>query len=152
MLIWFDLTHSTLGNMFSRRHIEIFYLILSLKRVFIRHFIQVVSSGKIRKNITKVSSAELAQRVFKVKAVFNIPFCAKFISITKRFSLRLPCCISISAVEILNYFPPEKKIWHFMRILSLGANCIKYHNLFSRKNKKITSICLLMNLSLPIEW
>ena len=46
MLIWFDLTHSNLGNIFNRRHIEIFYF---FPEKSIRHFIQVISSGKIRK-------------------------------------------------------------------------------------------------------
>ena len=62
---------STLGKIFCRQHIEIFYLFLPENRI--RHFMQIVSIGdnlhemsypffleKNRKNIINLSSAEIA--------------------------------------------------------------------------------------------
>ena len=60
---------------FSRQHFQIFFFSFPENRI--RHFMQIVSIGdnlhemsnsmKNKKNITKMSSAELAQRVVKVK-------------------------------------------------------------------------------------
>ena len=63
-----------MGNIFSRRHFEIFFLFFSENRLW--HFMQIVQeticmkcqslfSGKNKKNIIRLSSAEIAQRVFK---------------------------------------------------------------------------------------
>ena len=71
------LTLSTLGKIFSRLLTEIFYLIFSQKTDFdiscklspietICTKCQILFSGKNKKNITNLSSAELAKRVVKV--------------------------------------------------------------------------------------
>ena len=75
------LTLSTLSKIFSRRHFEIFFLFFPENSF--RYFMQIVSketicmkcqnlfSGKSKKNITNLSSAELAKRVVKVKRLMN---------------------------------------------------------------------------------
>ena len=68
------LTLSTLGKIFSRRHFEIFSLFFSKNRI--RHFkscslgkIRKMFSGKNKKNIINLPSAENAHRVVKVNIV-----------------------------------------------------------------------------------
>ena len=56
--------HSTLGKIFSRRHIEIFFIFFPRKQVLT---FQNPFSGKNKKNIFNVSSPELARRVETVK-------------------------------------------------------------------------------------
>ena len=72
-----DLALSTLGKIFSRRHFEIFFLFsqktgndISCKsspKETICMKCQILFSGKNKKNIINLSSAENAQRVVKVK-------------------------------------------------------------------------------------
>ena len=63
-----SLSLSALGKIFSRRHIDFFFLYLPENRIW--HFIQIVSmSNPVSwKNITNLSSAELAQEVLKSEA------------------------------------------------------------------------------------
>ena len=72
---FFPLTLSTLGKIFSRRHIEIFFFIISRNHILVFHAIetvcmkcQILISGKNKKNIISLLSAEVAHRVVKVKA------------------------------------------------------------------------------------
>ena len=69
---------STLGKIFTRRHFEIFFFLILQKTGFdiscklspmkiICMQCQILFSGKNKKNIINLSSAELAQRVVKVK-------------------------------------------------------------------------------------
>ena len=78
----FVLTHNTLGKIISRRHFEIFFSDFSQKTVFdtscklspletICMKCRILFSGKNKKNITNLSSAELAQRVVKVKLLIH---------------------------------------------------------------------------------
>ena len=69
------LTLSTLGKIFSRLHVEIFF-----HEYRFSHFMQIETicmkcqilfSGKNEKNIFSLSSSELAQRVVKVKYIFH---------------------------------------------------------------------------------
>ena len=55
------LTLSTLGKIFSRQHFEIFFFSYFCMKC------QILFSGKNKKNIINLSSAENAQRVVKVK-------------------------------------------------------------------------------------
>ena len=61
---------STLVTVFSRRHTEIFFLFFpennkSLETICMK--CQILFSGKNKKNIVNLSSAEIAQRAVKVK-------------------------------------------------------------------------------------
>ena len=74
-------TLSTLGKIFSRRHMEIVFLFFPENRIW--HFMQIVSLGdnlheisnpgfwENKKIIINLSSAELAKRVVKVKMLFS---------------------------------------------------------------------------------
>ena len=71
------LTLSTLGIIFSRKHFEIFFFsYFPRKRAFTFHTncknCQSLFSGKNKKNITNVLSAELAQRVVKAKTLTTV--------------------------------------------------------------------------------
>ena len=55
---------STLGKIFSRRYFEIFFLIFPKETICMK--CQILFSGKNKKNIINLSSAENAQRVVKV--------------------------------------------------------------------------------------
>ena len=67
----------TLGKIFSRQHTELFFLFFPGNKI--RHFMQTVSnvskkcqilfSGKNKKNIINLLSAEFAQRVLKVNSL-----------------------------------------------------------------------------------
>ena len=70
------LTFGTLDKIFSRSHIEIFFKKTGFdsgdELETICMTCQILFSGKNKKNITNLSSAELAKRVVKVK--FRVKF------------------------------------------------------------------------------
>ena len=78
-LFFFFLTPSTLGKIFSRQHIEIFFLFFPGN--IIEHFMQTVSNGdnlhemsnpvfwKNKKNFIHLSSADFASRGVKVNYI-----------------------------------------------------------------------------------
>ena len=62
-----------LGKIFSKQHFKLFFLFFPWKKVLTFHANcrmkdQSLFSGKNKKNIVNLSSAELAQRVVKVNA------------------------------------------------------------------------------------
>ena len=70
------LTHSTLDNFFSRQQFEIFFFFFTGNRILIGHFMQIVSNGDnwhgisnpvFWENIINLSTAELAQKMVKIK-------------------------------------------------------------------------------------
>ena len=135
------LTLSTLGKIFSRWHIEIFFLIFLENRVL--QFMQIVSKGDTlrempypffwekKKNIINLSSAELAQKMIKVKGnryTFkgggNCQNC--FGSILKRFHSKRK-----------ELAPPFKS--HFANCLAVCKNKFeKFARIFSRQHIQTT--------------
>ena len=81
-----ELTLSTLSKIFSRRHIEICFLIIPRKQdlIFQANCLhletmcmkcQILFFGENKKNVTKLSSAELTQRVVKSNINKNLKGC-----------------------------------------------------------------------------
>ena len=76
------LAFSTLGKIFSKRHIKVFFFLFFQKTGFDSSFklspletiwmkCQILFSGKKKENIINLSSAELAKRELKVKKCFG---------------------------------------------------------------------------------
>ena len=59
-----------MGNFFSRQHFEIFFLYFSENRFLIKTICmkcQILFKGQNKTNVTNLSTAELAERVVRIK-------------------------------------------------------------------------------------
>ena len=78
-------------------------------------------SGKNKKNIIKLLSAELAQRVAQVKSYHS---CWRQANVWLTLSM-LDKFFSRQHFEIFSYLFPVNKLWHFMQTVSSGDNLHK---------------------------